>query len=183
MQNEIWKDVIGFENDYEVSDFGAIRSKVRARNNGRAKILLKSKLLKQRISGYGYYIIDLHSLGYVKTISVHRVILSAFSPNTFNKPCINHINGIKTDNRLENLEWCTYSENSIHASKTGLTPYFKGDKARYTKPVICNNTSKVYGTIKEYAESINKHASYVTRVLNGTYKNTLNISYYEKTGS
>jgi hypothetical protein len=79
-----------------------------------------NKALKTGIFGHGYELIIIHCLGKRKTIILHRLIAELFIPNPEKKPCINHKNGIKTDNRVENLEWVTYKENSIHANKNGF---------------------------------------------------------------
>lgn len=81
---------------------------------------LTNKVLKHGIDSKGYKQVNLSRDSKVSTCRVHRLIAIAYIPNPENKPCVNHINGIRTDNRIENLEWCTKSENAIHAYKTGL---------------------------------------------------------------
>ena len=82
-------------------------------------IFSKRKKLKQSKRN-GYLCVSLCNNGFSKSFNVHRIIAEAFIPNPGNKPQVNHINGIKTDNRVENLEWVTQSENTIHALSIGL---------------------------------------------------------------
>lgn len=77
---------------------------------------------------------------YNKTYYIHRLVAKAFIPNPQFKPCVNHINGIKTDNRIENLEWVTYSENNSHAYKTGLKQVNK--KTKKHKSICMLNEEK-----------------------------------------
>ena len=113
---EIWKDIPGYEGLYQVSNLGRVKSLLYAT---RCSQVQREKILK--VSEHnGYLYVTLHKSKKQKTLRVHRLVASAFITNNTGKPCVNHINGNKKDNRLENLEWCTHKENSIHAWETGL---------------------------------------------------------------
>lgn len=103
MQEEIWKPVVGYEGKYEVSNKGNIRSLSYMRTGN-------PKLLKFKEHN-GYLSATLFLNGKRKILFVHRVVAEAFIPNVEQKPCIDHINTIRNDNRVENLRWVTYSEN------------------------------------------------------------------------
>lgn len=94
---EVWKDVVGYEGLYQVSNLGAVRS-------------LRSgspKLLRQRYDAYGYKILDFCVCGVQQTFKVHRLVAEAFIPNPFGLPEVNHKDENKANNRADNLEWCT----------------------------------------------------------------------------
>ena len=111
--SEIWKDIEEFDGDYQVSNLGNIKSKAREYYafNGVAicKFKVKEKILKQQLDSRGYPIVSIRKK---KALLVSRLVAMAFIPNPENKPCVNHISGVKTDNRVENLEWVTYAENN-----------------------------------------------------------------------
>jgi hypothetical protein len=130
---ENWKEIEGYS-DYQISSLGNIKSLSRYVNHFKGgKRLKKEKLLKLQIDKLGYVRVNLFSNNVVKYFLVHRLVANAFFNNTENKPCVNHINGIKTDNTVENLEWCTYSENQKHSYKLGLNNNGNGDTSRSKK--------------------------------------------------
>ena len=120
---EIWKDIVGYEGLYQVS------------NLGRAKSLTKrygccirpEKIIAKVTNRQGYVVFNLRKDGRKKQVFLHRVVASAFVENPFGYPQVNHINGDKEDNRAENLEWCTAKENIHHAFATGLSVAKKGE--------------------------------------------------------
>lgn len=118
---EIWKDIEGYEGLYKISNLGNVESIELKYINSLGYEVTKNGCFLSKHFTKKYYQISLYKNGKSNRFYLHRLIALAFIPNPENKPCINHINGIKTDNRIENLEWCTYSENNIHALKTGLS--------------------------------------------------------------
>lgn len=118
---EIWKNVVGFEEQYEISNLGNLRSKERFVKHWRGgERKYKSNFKNIRLNDKGYFRCNLKNEGKRYDFTIHRLVALAFIPNEENKPQINHKNGIKTDNRVENLEWCNQSENVTHAVKNRL---------------------------------------------------------------
>ena len=120
-KKEIWKDIIGYEGLYQVSDLGNIKSLSRIKFvNGKYPIITKDKILKFKTDKDGYELVGLYKNGVESKKRVHRLVAVAFIPNPKNKPDVNHKNGIKKDNRASELEWCTKKENTNHAILLGL---------------------------------------------------------------
>ncbi len=121
---EIWKSVVGFEELFEVSSYGNFRRKG------------TEVLLKQHKHPNGYMQVNTMPTGRkgkAKTFRVHQEVCKAFLPNPYNKPQVNHKDGIKTNNRLENLEWVTAKENMRHAFDKGLIKVPVGDSNPLTR--------------------------------------------------
>lgn len=174
--NEFWRDIIGFEGAYKVSNLGAIKS-IKHRGVIRDKILLPA-LVK------GYLCVSLClKNGGRKMYKVHRLVAQSFIHNTENKPQVNHKDGNKLNNNVENLEWATSSENNIHALETGLRAHKKGSDCRLfnngirAKLVLDTTTGIFYDSAKEAANCFGIKQSTMRAMLNGGYRNKTNLIY------
>ena len=113
---EIWKNIKNYEGLYQISNLGNIKS------------LIKNKILKPYINkknGYAY--IGLHKNKNIKVIRIHRLVAINFIPNPNNFPIVNHKNGVRNDNRVENLEWCTQRYNIIYSLNKKILQYDKNN--------------------------------------------------------
>lgn len=169
--NEIWKDIPNYEGIYQVSNLGNFKSYDRIVFFGKIKTLRPGKKLKFRKNKHGY-LYTVFSVNKVrKTIKVHRIVAQVFLENNDNKLCVNHINGIKDDNRVENLEWVTHSENIIHAWKIGLKKSIRGEKSHLSKlnNIQILEIKKIYNeqkiSQKKIGELFNISASQIYRIV------------------
>lgn len=114
---EIWKDVVGYEGIYQVSNTGRVRSLSRHRIVGWADYTSKEMMLKQSENRCGYKFVWLHKNKDRKIFKIHRLVAEAFIPNPNNFRCINHKDENKANNHAENLEWCNHSYNNNYGAR------------------------------------------------------------------
>lgn len=137
MNNE-WKDVPGYIGLYQVNRDGIFRSLDRYvefnyRRSGKKQRFVKGKILKFGFSTKGYLQLHLSKKSVVSTLEIHRIVAKVWIPNPDNLPIVNHKNGITTDARVENLEWCTASQNMKHAYSIGLNRSSRGSSNSQSK--------------------------------------------------
>lgn len=172
---EVWKDVEGYEGIYQVSNMGRVKSLKRNVLKSDGKIQpIPERILKGKRDKDGYIEVKLTNFNFIKYIRVHRLVLITFLGYDSHKSQVNHKNGVKDDNRLENLEWCTQVENTLHSlyklgnydnlNMDGLNKPFKVNKLDLNGNVIqtynsmreveqvegiSRNTINKYNTLKE----------------------------------
>lgn len=183
MQRE-WRKIEGFEDCYEVSNDGLVRSIDRyVRSKGGSVQLRNGVMLKQTESNAGYLRVCLRNGGSEKNASVHRLVAAAFVPNEHGKEQVNHKDGDKHNNNASNLEWASPKENISHAIRLGLIE--KKDMRK-----ICEGNKKgvvvdgkyTFESVKEAAAFIGCEPTAVSSVLRGRYKTTHGhtVAYSEK---
>ena len=126
MNNEIWKDIEETKGYYQISNYGRVKSVSRFHKTKDTGYYSKDKILKPSIDNLGYLQVQIRKPeGYntrngYKTRRIHLLVASAFIDNPYNLPVVNHIDGNKQNNCVDNLEWCTHQENVLHAFHNGL---------------------------------------------------------------
>jgi hypothetical protein len=183
LPNEIWVPVKGYESYFHVSNLERVKSLGRVRNSKNGSInYWHERMLKGSRVGLGYRGISvrLENNKYA-TRMVHRMIAEAFIPNPYNKPFINHINGIKDDNRIENLEWCTQQENVQHSYATGLQiSNFLGrkdDLSPVAKPLQCIETGVKYHSAAHASRELKLQDAHIASVCRGVRKRTGGLTF------
>lgn len=166
---------------YQVSNFGRVKSlNYYIVNNGIRKFHSETTL-SLCIDKTGYVVVNLNKNGKRKVGKVHRLVAEAFIPNVTNKPQVNHIDGDKTNNNVDNLEWCTNRENQIHAVRTGLTHHTEKQRKSFDKIRIDNskkviqmdlegNEIKLWNSMEEAAKYIGICRSGISECCSGKHK-------------
>ena len=145
---EVFRDVVGYEGQYKIGSCGTLWSE-------RSRKVLRPNTDKD---GYGYYVLCVN--GKRKTIKTHRLVATAFLPNENNLPSVNHKDEDKTNNNVNNLEWCSAKYNVNYGSRT--------EKA--SKKVICVTTGKVFKSIAEASKYYNLRGNHISACCKGKLK-------------
>ena len=148
---EIWKDIPSYEGLYQISNYGNVKS------------IKRDKILKPQVNGRGYLSVGLSKNGKHKTFRLNRLVMITFVGYVEGKDQVNHIDGDKTNNRLDNLEWCTQSENMIHAFANGL---YKKKKRRVRK-IRCKETGDIYDSGADASRKLGYDKSTILRICHG----------------
>lgn len=163
---EIWRNIENYKN-YEISNLGRVRSKNREiTRKDNIKTHIKSTMLKPQTSRKGYLRVSMYNCYGIKVISVHRLVAKAFIPNPNNLPQINHKDGNKTNNSVDNLEWCNNQYNQLHAIKNGLVNHAK----KVIQISKDNSIIKKWDSITEASNTLNIDNSHIGQVCKGERK-------------
>ena len=187
---EEWRPVVGYEEFYEVSNWGNVRSLDRVidkvRSNGRPiKYVRSGKMLSITCTEDSYSACWLEVEPKPRNVSVHRLVAQAFIPNPENKPQVNHKDGNKHNNYVENLEWVTPSENVQHAHDNGLahpniTAMLQAGAHASKKPVKILETGQVFESSVEACKTLNQPSGFVDRIIASSddgYSTLLNLHF------
>lgn len=187
IENEIWLPIEGYETLMEASNFGRIKYLERVYYTGAYYAVRKvasEKIVIGTIDTEGYYVINKHDLnGKSKRLKVHRLVAKAFIPLVEGKPQVNHKNGIKTDNRIENLEWVTNQENQIHSfevlKRVSSIKKHNYNEIHKSKRVRCNTLGITFYSGLEASRQLGISSTCIYDVCNGKYLHTqgLNFNY------
>lgn len=170
LDNEIWKDAVGYEGFYRVSNWGRVKSVSRSVNCKGGRAIKKGKIIKQTLNPNGYPTVSFSVFGKTNSVLVHRLVAKAFIQNNENKPFINHKNRNRTDGNVSNLEWCTQKENVQYSYDNGVVSHMKGKRNELngrSKPVKCVETGIVYPSAAEAGRKLNICASDIQAVCLG----------------
>ena len=151
--NDIWKDISGYEQLYQVSNTGKVKS-LNYNHTG------KEKILKPHKDRYGYLQVNISKKGKCKTMKIHRLVCDAFLSNPNSLPQINHRNEDKTDNRVENLEFCDNRYNSNFGTRNERVA------KKLSKKVKCLDTGKIYASTQEVERQLGFNHSNISRCCN-----------------
>ena len=164
LEDETWKDILGYEGLYQVSNLGRVKSLERAGYLGK---IIKEKILKKCFNHKKYLVVNLSKKGKAKVMTVHRLVAQAFIPNPENKPEVNHMDEDKTNNRVDNLEWVTAKENSNWGSRLNR---ISKSKSKKIKVIYRDNTYEYWESQTIFSENFGVSVQGINDVLTGKVK-------------
>ena len=162
---EEWKDIEGYEGIYQISSHGRVKSLPRKVINNKCS---KERILKLSTDKRGVNRITLHKNNKMKTFQVHRLVATAFLDNPNNLPCINHKDENPSNNKVENLEWCTREYNNNYGSRNSrISKFTKGSNNHNSKKVECTTTKEIFSCMTEAANKYNVSQAHITHCCQG----------------
>lgn len=183
VEQEIWRDVVGYEGIYKVSNFGRVITLSRQIWNGKGWYTSKERLIKPSVNYKGYEMVYLSKNGSDKMFFVHRLVATAFiaNNNIQKNTQVNHKDGNKRNNRTENLEWCDNSYNQIHAYKMGLN-HISPNSGKPNIPVAqidpkTNSVINTYASVSEASRATGIVARSILNCVHGYLKNGISHGY------
>lgn len=167
MENEIWKDIAGYEGLYQISSFGNVKSLLRTVDRGVSGLLvIKEKILKVGLDNAGYYHVSLCKNNKGVTLKIHRLVAINFIENKLNVDEVNHIDRNKLNNNISNLEWVSKRENCTHReiNKNWTSNYVGVHKSsgrnKWTAAIRVNNKVIRLGNYSTELEAYNRRCNY-----------------------
>lgn len=164
---EQWKDIPGYEGMYQVSNFGRVRSLDRVVEKQGRLHHIKGRILRQGKTHCGYYIIGFSKEDKRTYSSVHRLVAELFIPNPNNYPCVNHMDEDKTNNRAENLEWCTHLYNNTYLSR--IERVLSKRMKPVTQMSLDGQIIKKFSSAKQASKEIGVNYSVILEVCKNKY--------------
>lgn len=161
---EIWKDITGYENLYQISSLGNVKSLGNGNSNNSKERILKPNKLKN-----GYLQVALYKNNQ-KWYKIHRLVASEFIENPNNYPIINHKNEIKTDNRVENLEWCDTLYNRNYGTTNRRITESNTNNPKISKQVLCVETGVIYPSTHQVERELGFANTHISNACRGKYK-------------
>lgn len=177
VQDVLWEPVQGYDGMYEVSNTGMVRSIYREIKlpNGICRTL-QGRTIAIKTNNDGYLFVSLSRNGEQETKYIHRAVAEAYIPNPDKLPQVNHLDGNKRNNNVDNLAWVTHQQNVKHCYDTGLCNN-KGGNHTFAVGVIDNTLEREFATIKEWCEARGINYSTGRNLLSGHNKSkTIDLS-------
>lgn len=169
-QIEVWKDIKGYKGLYQVSNLGRIKSLPKPMTNGKGNYYRKERILKPIIQNTGYLTVTLYKNKKDDIYYIHRLVAETFLKNPDNLPVINHKDENKTNNCVDNLEWCTDEYNLNYGTRNKSISKAMINNPLQSKCVLCIETGIIYPSMQEVERLLKIHNSHICDCCKGRRK-------------